>query len=233
MAIGTAIGVGEAVGGALQGLAGLAGSGINYFANKELQRLDHEYQANEAQKAREYQSREAQINRDWQTNANKIAMDFNAEQAAAQRAWEEKMRSNAHQVQMEDLRKAGLNPILAASMGGADTPNGASAQGVATSPNGAPTASTARGSSQHFNGSSFDRLADYVGDYLANARRISAAADQHEHERSMQEMRQKHEKSSARSERIWRSKENEKFERDYYRGHVDAQMNRFNPKSHY
>lgn len=55
---------------------------------------------------------------------NSTAMNYNSAEALANRDWQEKMSSTAYQRAVEDMKKAGLNPILAFSNGGASTPGG-------------------------------------------------------------------------------------------------------------
>lgn len=82
----------------------------------------------------------------WMMEANA----FNAEQAQLNRDFQERMSSTAYQRAMSDLSKAGLNPILAGSLGPASTPGGGQAQANFTGA-GATTSSSAVSHSQSTN----------------------------------------------------------------------------------
>ena len=72
--------------------------------------------------------------RDWQSREAEKVRKYNADEAAKNRSWQEFMSSSAHQREIEDLQKAGLNPVLSVLGGnGASTTSGATASSQAPS----------------------------------------------------------------------------------------------------
>ncbi len=115
---------------------------------------------------------------EWNMAANAKSMAFSADQAALNRGFQERMSNTAMQRKMGDLKRSGLNPMLAFSQGGSSAPSGAMGSGASSAgPSSAGSMATSKNPQSNVVSGALSAFNSYVQKRLLKANLKSADAN--------------------------------------------------------
>ena len=152
--------LGNFVSGLFGGSGGVASSAAGWIASREGAKQQQKYNLESMKQAQKYNTANMKTQQDYNLKAMKYSFDLSKQLEQLNNEWSAQMSNTAHQREVEDLKKAGLNPILSAN-NGASTPG---ASGATISPlGGSALGSSALGINAPDYNSAFQNAMQYQG----------------------------------------------------------------------
>ncbi|QXP07960.1 MAG: DNA pilot protein [Arizlama microvirus] len=127
------MGLFDGIGSAVGGILGFVGQNQTNQKNWDIANAANQTNQQMQGDAQAFNADQARIDREFQASQVSGQQAYNAAEAQKSRDYTTQMSNTAYTRAVQDMKNAGLNPMLTVTQGGASTPNGATATGAAAS----------------------------------------------------------------------------------------------------